>query len=527
MLWALLITAAVVVVTGLALKFSVPWFRPDTYWSITWREFFAGVIAAGLVVIPSVFAVGTALSTADALTYEEFYNGVETDATVAEVECRAGTEGQSIASGYSNCSHSYNTGKSYTFTETYTVEVSDGCDSNGKNCKSHFEQRTRLVTAYIYNPYATKEYTYAITDSLGGSYRFPETYVKDGEGYGGKAIPSTIPRGDPAEWTNARKRLDEGNPRPVTRLFRYDNYILASQDDLLKPFSENVERYLDEGILPDHTANIKSQPLYGFNDSYADKVSFVGVEVKDEQAWQESLMSFNAALGSQLRGDLHLVLIDASLVDSATDYVNALKAYWLGEDFGRRAIAKNAIVVVVGVQGTTVEWGMASTGMPFGNEVMLQGIENFMPDTPLEPSQVIGSPRTVVTPASNEQDEDELRVTLGETPGVLERIVLQDFPFQRACMECSDDEGEIGYANLVDKIEPKPWQWAIMISIVGVLALAWWFCAGLFDLFNWLPIPSSSRRSFDTTDEDFPSSYFSQSSKKRLRDKRKSFRNFS
>lgn len=487
MAWAIVIVVAVVAVTGLALKYVVPRFFPESDWHISWREFIAGMLVACAVVIPATFGIGKVLSTADALRYEEFYNGVEVATLVTPETCSPGSSGSSAASGHSNCDYEYRTGETYTYPETYYVQVCSRNSDGSESC--HSEPRIRLETAHIYNPYATTEYTYAISDSLGGTYAFPQVFVKDGEGYDGQALPADLPRGDPKEWLEARERIEADNPRPVTRLFSYDNYILASGDELMLPYSEDVEQYLEEGILPDHTANITTDPLYGFNASYADKVSFVGVDVANPEAWQDAAMSFNAALGSQLRGDLHLVLIDASLIDSPVHYLNALKAHWLSEDFGRRAIAKNAIIVVAGVDGNEVSWGIASTGMPYGNEVMLRGIQNFLPNTPLTPADVIGAPRTVVIPATDDGD-DEVRVTLSEPEGVLERVVLQDFPFKRACMECADDEG-IGYADMVIEIEPKPWQFAIMISIVGVLALVWWFIAGRYELFNWVRRPGS------------------------------------
>ncbi len=517
MLFPILITAAVVIVTGLAAKFLVRFIPMDSMWNISWREFIAGVLLPLIFVLPAVFFIGKALSVDEALRYEEFYNGVETSTAMNAENCYPGTSGTSAFSGFSNCDHQYNTGISYSWEEVYYVSHTE-CDSDGKNCTTESERKTRTETAFIYNPYATVEYHYEITDSLGGSYTFPAAYVKDGEGYQGGDLPADLPRGDPQEWIDAKARLDAGNPRPVTRMFGYDNYILASQDELLKPFSKNVERYKEEEILPEHTQGILQNPMYGYNDSFASKVSFVDVEVADEAAWQESLMSFNAALGSSLRGDLHLVLIKDSLVESPTDYLNALKAYWLGEDFGRRAIAKNAIIVVAGVRGNTVEWGIASTGMPFGNEVMLQGIEANLPDTPLKPEEVIGSPRTVISPDSNDDGDDEVKVSLSETPGVLERVVLDDYPFKRACMTCSDDEGEIGYADLVNKIEPQPWQWGIMITVVGILALVWWYFAGIFDLFGWLRWPfSTNNRPEEDYEEEYPYDPYTGLTKKQLR----------
>ena len=511
MIWALLISATIVAAIGLTAKFVGPLFLDKEYWHIDWREFVAGLLVAYLAVTPLVFTVGDALSTSDALRYEEFYNGVETDATFSHRDCRPGTSGNSSSAGHSNCRYEYNTGQTYTWTEIYYVTVTKS-DGNGGTTTSS-EMRTRSVTDYIYNPYATKEYSYAIADSLGKGYSFPDVYVKDGEGYQGGELPADLPRGDPKEWLEAKERLAEGNPRPVTALFSYDNYILAANDEMLKPYSEDVEQYLEEGILPDHTADIGTDPLHGFNDLFADKVSFVGVEVSDEKAWQDSLMSFNAALGSKLRGDLHLVLIDTSLVNSPTDYLNALKAYWLSEDFGRRAIAKNAIIVVAGVNGDTVEWGMASTGMPFGNEVMLRGIMNFLPDTPLDPTQVIGTPHTVYP-----ETDGDVRVTISDTPGVLERVVLKDFPFARACMDCVEEDGEIGYADLVAEIEPEPWQWAIMIVVIAILSSGWWFLAGNFELFNWLP---GFRKSASNKEEPAYESYDLYKTSFKVKDRRR------
>ncbi|MEO7904434.1 MAG: hypothetical protein ABIR91_01420 [Candidatus Saccharimonadales bacterium] len=504
MTWSWVIAVIVVAATGLFVKFGLPRFRKEVNLSVSWPEFGIGLFLACAVVIPSVLAVGGAMSTDSALKYQEFYNGVETSATVHVKDCHPGSSGGSVSSGRSNCHYEYRTGETYTYQEMYFVTVSDGCDKDG-NCSSHQEVRYRPETGYIYAPYATKEYVYEITDSLGETYRFPQIFVKDGEGFRGEALPGDIPRGDPAEWANAKKHLDEGDPRPVTRMFKYDNYILASQDEMLKPFSQNVEQYKEAGILPEHTKGIMSEPLHGFSSGYANKVSFVGVKVADESAWQQSLMEFNAALGSKYQGDMHLVLIDTSLVDNQTDYMDALKAYWLGPDFGRRALSKNAIIVVAGVKGDEVAWAKASTGMPFGNEVMLQGITNFTPGTKFAPSSLIGAPRTVVVPAKGDED-DSVTVSLSSQPGVLERVVLDDFSFQRACMKCVDDDGEqIGYGDLISQIEPPMWQLSIMIFIVFVLSAVYWVCASIYDMFEWkwlLWVKKSKSKSRDNDDFD-------------------------
>jgi hypothetical protein len=482
MIFPILIAAAVVTMIGLTFKYVVPKLVSVEHWHISWREFIAGTLIACAIVAPSVFAIGKALTNQEALRYEEFYNGVETDATYSVKDCHPGSAGSSAASGLSNCSYEYRTGETYSYLEA-VPDVTTTCDSKG-NCTTETKIRWESRVGFIYAPYAAKEYRFKITDSLGGSYTFPGAYVKDNEGYLGQAIPGDLPRADPPEWVDARSHLDAGNPRPVTRLFSYNNYILASKDELLNTYSEDVERYLEEGILPDHTANIRDTPLYGYSSSSADKVSFVGVEVADQAAWQYSLANFNGALGSKLQGDLHLVLVDTSLVDNPTTYLNALKAYWQSDSFGDRALAKNGIVVVAGVDNGTVSWVKATTGMPFGNEVMLTGIENFLHDVTLDPQAVIGNPHTVVTPASSDDEDDSVAVSHGRDPGVLERVVLMDFPFKRACMECAEGEG-IGYENLIVDVDPLPWQWAIMITIVALLSLVWWFLAGNFSFLNW------------------------------------------
>lgn len=477
---AALIAAAIIAVCGLVLKKYLPQLTKSAG-GITWNEYIAGVILGSLVLVPSVFAIGRAWSVSDAASYQEFYNGVETSATIEPTNCEPGRSGNDASAGRSNCRHQRNSGISYTYLEPYIV-TDTTCDSQG-SCTTTSRTEYRPATAYIYYPYTTTEYEYIITDSIGGTYAFPGSYVKDEESFDGTPIPESIPRADPQEWVDSRQNLDAGTPRPVTRLFNYDNYILAAQEEMLLPFSEDIDRYLEQDILPDHTDNIVKNPLYGFSSSYADKVRLVGVEVNDEEVWQQTLMSFNAALGTELQGDLHLVLIDSTLVDSPTGYANALKAHWLSDDFGRRAIAKNAIIVVAGVQDDTIVWAQATTGMPFGNEVMLRGIVNFLPDTPLSPSEVIGAPSTVVS-----VDGEVSTVTLSSEPGVLEQVVLQDFPFQRACMECLDEDGQqIGYKDLIAKVQPQPWQWTVMVIVIVALSSVYWFFASKYELFNWVP----------------------------------------
>ncbi|MBP9738352.1 hypothetical protein KBD20_01550, partial [Candidatus Saccharibacteria bacterium] len=443
----------------------------------------------GIIIAPTIFWVGGKMSIAEQLTYKEFYNGVETAALEHVTTCSEGYDGDSEASGRSNCTYVYVCG-SYTYETTESRQVYAGSDSKG-NPQYRTEYYQQSHSADIECPYLTKEYQYEILDSLpGGSHDLPGVYgASQPVAWGERGIPRDIPLGPPAEWTASKQRLDAGDPRPVTRMFEYDNYILAAQEDMLLPYSEDIEAYREDGILPDHTQNILEDPTYGPLDSLANKLSFVGVEPPvGEEKWQESLNGLNAALGMSLRGDVHMVIIDAKLVTSKVKYVNALKAHWLGERFGRKAIAKNSVIIVVGVTGNKVQWAEASTGMPYGNEVMLEAISTRFQGTevPFTPEKVIGNPRMQMKGVG---DNAEPKLTLAETPGVIEGVILRDFPFLRASMECEDkDDGEscLGFSHLVSKLQPSTGAKLTMGSIVFLISLVLWGLAYYFEWFGWL-----------------------------------------
>src|SRR5262249_8758701 len=155
---------------------------------------------------------------------------------------------------------------------------------------------------------------------------------------------------------------DSGNPGPVTAREDYDNYILASQSSILHKFSGSIDQYKKDGVLPKISHDILSP-------YYASRVYFVGVNPPGD--WQWYINKYDAALGVSLQGDLHLVIVDANKVGSPDDYSQALIAYWQSQEFGKDALSKNGIVVVVGTKdGQTVAWARAGTGMPVGNEAL-------------------------------------------------------------------------------------------------------------------------------------------------------------
>jgi hypothetical protein len=416
------------------------------------------------------------------VTYQQFLNGVETKAAASTTVCKAGHSGDSESSGHSNCHDTYVSG-TYTYPVWYSVEVCTTDSKGNTNC--HTEMRCcHYPSANIYTPYATRETTYSIESSFGfkdnSPYHFPGIYLDaDPKPYSSRAIPSNLPRGAPADWLDAKAHLDAGDPRPVTAIDKYDNYILASKDKVLNAYSNDIGQFKTAGLLPPHTAGIMSDPITGPSKSQADKLSFVDVSLPDEQAWQAALMRYNAALGLKLQGDLHVVMVDASRVpaDQSVPYLGALKAYWQGPAFGKRALAKNGIILVMGISdNSTIEWAEASTGMPYGNEQMEQYIHDFLPGTRLDPKAVFGVPRTVISGS-------KATVTLSQPPGTLGKIMFQQVPFKRASMSCQDKDC-VGFKDLLGKIEPTKTQKTWMVIIIAFLSIILWFIVGATDLID-------------------------------------------
>jgi len=495
----ILIVLLLVGLSGLIVKYAAQRYVEQAgeyqrqYFHLDWREYAAALVLMCVVITPITYKIGDSLSVAEQLRYQEFYNGVETTALENVTTCTKGQSSRSSASsGRSNCNYSYDCGN-YTYYTQESRQVYAGTDSDG-NAQYRTEYYEESHQADIYCPYLTKEYRYEILDSLpGGSHTLPQVYgATEPVAWGDRDVPGDIPLGPPEEWVKSKERLDIGDPRPVTRMYTYDNFILATQEDAYLPFSADIDQYREEGILPDHTENILDDPTYGPLDSLANKLSFVGMEPPGgEERWQEALNGLNAALGMTLRGDVHMAIIDESKVTSQVKYVNALKAYWLGPDFGRKAVAKNSIIMAVGVRGDTVQWAEAITGMPYGNEVMLEALSARFAgkDVPLTPEAVIGNPRLRMVGVG---DDAEPKLTLAEDPGIIEEIILDDYPFARASMKCEDKEdGEacIGFADLVSKLEPSTSAKLAMGSIVIFISLIFWALAVIFDWFGWLTRP--------------------------------------
>lgn len=500
-----LVVLLLVVAIGLIMKVALDWRKPvslynDRPYHISGLEFVVVSLLMTIVFVPTVLAVGKKLSVDNIVRYEQYVNGVETEAIDNVTTCYAGHTGDSVAAGLSNCRWVYQSGMNY-WTTTRTVEDCATDTKGNRSCTSR--PVTDHHSAPIYTPYATREHTFSVKASVGFKeleFHYDTVYLdQNPQPYSAKAIRKNIPRGVPEDWSEARQRLIAGDPRSIEVLDPYDNYILASDDEVLKTTSLDVEKYKKAKLLPAHTAGIMGNPARGVTGWQAEKMSFVGVSVPDPSRFQSELSRYNAALGLTQQGDLHVVAVNCQSVpaNEAVAYTNAVKAYWQGPDFGKRALAKNGIALVLGVCNGTIEWAKGTTGMPFGNERMLQWFQDYLPGTPLSTEAIFGSMRTRIGA------DGEPVVTHSAVPGVLERIMFDEVPFKRARMSC-DDGSCVGYKDLLDKIEPTKAQKTWMVVICLFIALGWWLWAGFSFLFDSFVDRYSSRSREEENVQDDP-----------------------
>lgn len=186
------------------------------------------------------------------------------------------------------------------------------------------------------------------------------------------------------------------------------------------------------------------------------------------------------ALGEELQGDLHLVIVQNSFIDGNPDgYLLALKAYWQSPKFGKDAISKNSIIVVLGTDGSKVNWARAITGMPLGNEVMLLALSNNLKDVALTPKDVIGSVKGEFYWKEKEDGTKKLKVRGIQEDGMVQRVLwgLDDpqTKFVRISMSGSDssDVGG-GFSYLKKQIQPTASQrrWIVFFTIL-VSGIVW------------------------------------------------------
>lgn len=376
-------------------------YRFDFGLKISTREFIIGSVSSALFLIIMAPLIEH-LIIKDRMTYREYFNGVETQAVDQNIICeRDGDCAYTYACDY------------YVETEIYYTYDEDG------NSESH----TRLVTKHHDCPYLKIEHAYYVDTTL-GRYSIGSRYSDSGrQRWGDKEVPAHVPIGPPDFWAAAKKRIDDGRPGGVTKTHSYKNFLLASDATILKSYSDEIEDYLAKGLLPPHTTNYED-PIYDYY--LADKFHSVHLVV-DAKQWNEALMRVNGYLGAELQGDLHMVAVDADTVIDRDGYSQALFAYWKGSAFKKNAFPKNAIGLVVGVKNGKVAWSRATTGLPTGNEALLQDLQKNLTGVAFTPEFLLGDPK-------NEK-------------GVVATQLWGPNKFVRSCMECVQERTD-GYAYL-------------------------------------------------------------------------------
>jgi hypothetical protein len=442
--WAFLAT----VITGLATKYVLDQ-QYNTTKSITWYEFAIAVTAIFLVIGPSVAWLGWKIARDNAVTYNEYQNGWELKAIKTDIPCtRDGS-----------CVHDYSC-------DPYVVMVSYSCNCDSKgDCSTCYRPETRYHSC----PYVDVESDYTIKTTLGeyiiGSHRLPYDPQKH-RWRKNKVVSQNVidyaGTGEPPFWTCAKERLNQGKPGPATARHTYENYILASDRTILKQYSSQIESYKKLNLLPMIVHD--TSEFY-----YAKKVYTIGFNT-DLSPWSNAVMYINAALGSELQGDLHLVLVQNDIINRDPDtYSIALRVYWLNKEvFGRNTLSKNGIVVVLGTNdGKSVAWARAFTGMPIGNEVMISTIQDRLKGLPFTPENTVGIIRGWF-------DHDAIKSA--HSSGALDNILWglngPETKFQRYSMSGKTGIGS-GFLYLRNDIQPsttaKVWISIVVFLVSGIV----------------------------------------------------------
>lgn len=464
-----IILCLLVVGAGLLIRYGLKYYQRRQSTGYGWRndyeltkkELVVACIVTLAVVLPLTNVAVHYWAQSSAVDgYKEFWNGSVIMAYQTETTCDR--DGQ--------CKHKYDCDP-YPVYRTETITDAKGNVIGTREVFDHFD--------YHSCPYVTEEYSYWLKDSTGQQIPIALNIfaANPQEWRGGSGIPRSVPRGAPQHWSDVKAMIERGDSPPSTRVSEYTNYLLAASDSLLRAYSDKIDAYREKGLMPDHTRNMKSNPIH---DGYkADKVMFVKMDPGADayNAWQDALARLNAELGTELQGDLHVLAVPADQIDSPDEYANALLADWQSRAYGKEALAKNAIMVVVGVNqgGKTVKWVRAKTGIPEGNGEMIAALSLKLAGVSFTPEVLLGGPKATW------DSSGKGKLVFVPTKGAVEQIILRDHPFMRPCMLCKDpgDHGQ-GYVYLKDSALLPGWApWALG-SIVFVFAL------GLFGLMAYI-----------------------------------------
>jgi hypothetical protein len=338
---------------------------------ISKREYAITLTIISLIIVPLSTYIGWKTAQSNKMSFVEYVNGWETAAKMERVVCmRDGP-----------CRWSYSC-------DPYDVCVTS-CDDDG--CS------TSCTTHYHDCPYCTEEWNYRVGTTVGefdiAIGRFP--LDPDSKRWRNSVqIPLSVQQaagiGIPERWADVRARLDSQRPGPVTKQQDYINYVLASNTTILAKFDEDVDYYGKLKVLPP-----PPEEIYDFY--HARKAIFVGGTLRAGQKanWNLELEYLNAMLGMTRQGDAYVVVVNDPIIHENPDrYAIALEAYWKSwEAHKANAIGKNSLVLIVGTEDDAkVSWVRGFTGMPNGNETLVQTLQQLK-NKPLTVLSVLGEVR--------------------------------------------------------------------------------------------------------------------------------------
>jgi hypothetical protein len=482
-------TIIVILMGGGAVAFLLHGRFIRTYKRITLVEYSICAVALTVGFVPLVGWAGGAIAQGNAVGgYQEFWGGSLMIPTSEDISCER--DGR--------CVHTYDCDP-YQVLEHYTETVwywttESYTDANGKTGtrpvqRSREVPKTRWVTKYHSCPYATSEHSFWLTDSFGKKHTIASRiFAANAQVWRrGRSLPKNVAQGVPEEWRAAKAGIDSGDAPPATRKNEYTNFLLASQNSVLAAYSDSIEEYRAAGLLPYHTLNLTKNPVYG--GYKADKMVFAGIDrgqVGNYDEWQQSLGRLNSYAGVKKQADVHVLAVPASRIKDPEDYTNAMLAYWQSRELGKLGLAKNAIMLVVGVSDDlhSIKWARAKTGIPEGNSGMLEALALRLPGVPFEPRKLLGWPTARVS-------GDKLEFTPSD--GAVENVIMRDYPFKRPCMEHCDDKGDTGTGYVYLRASAYISTGA-QLGIAGVLLLVGMIVFAAAALWDFTKIPQALHR---------------------------------
>ena len=392
--------------------------------------FFMAVPVVLILLSLATITVGTKIGQDSALTFKEYWNGYETAAVYSAVECtRDGS-----------CRHTY-------ACDPYiTVETEYYTDSDGNT-----QTRTVTKTHWHECPISTEETTYVVKTTL-DNFTVAGSLMTGDEWRAGMAIPGGKQTA-PQLWLDAKARVDANLPGAVTKRHDYKNYIQASDVTVFKKYEGSIDSYIEQGLLP---APAKADGPYGVVKAY----NMGGaVDPSTFSDYVIDVTSINGLFGDQLYGDLHVIFVPSNV--NADEYKNSLAAYWSSTKLlGKDTASKNTFVTVFGVKGDTVEWARAFTGMPIGNEALIQDVLSLKGDK--VDASLIGRPHADLNTGKRVSGN-----------GALEGLLWGSHAFERVSMSGDGDAtGGFSYLRGDIQVSTTTYVWSSIVNFfVWALAL--------------------------------------------------------